>query len=120
MSSERARSPGRLSKAELLRRLNEWSRTRYGGPFSESLLNDLMKDGSLPAFQRSKNEGLKPVFEASAQHYRRALQIKRLMSRGISGRDTLLIQLFLRGYGVEPWEVREAFRREYARHLRSA
>src|SRR5262249_40538350 len=77
-------------------------------------------DGLLDALERSKNEGLKPVYDAGAQHYRRALQIKRLMARGISGRDKLRIQLFLRGYGVKPWDVREAVRREYANHLRSA
>jgi hypothetical protein len=118
MSSERSRLPVRLSKPELLRRLDARSRSRYGGPLSEALLNDLIKDGLVPALRRSKNEGLKPVYEASARHYRRALQIKRLMSRGVSGRDTLLVQLFLRGYG-KPWEVRKALRREYARHLKS-
>jgi hypothetical protein len=42
------------------------------------------------------------------------------MSRGMSGRDALRIQLFLRGYGVKPWDVREALRREYGKHLRTA
>jgi hypothetical protein len=102
-----------------LRRLEDRSRKRYGGPFSEGVLNDLIKDGLLPALERSKNEGLRPVYEAGARHYRRGLQIKRLMSRGVSGRDALRIQLFLRGYGIKPWDVREAVRREYARHLRS-
>jgi hypothetical protein len=120
MPSERTRSTVRLSKPELLRRLDERSRRRYGEPFSEAILNDLIKDGLLDALERSKNEGLKPVYEASARHYRRGLQIKRLMSRGISSRDALRIQLFLRGYGIKPWDVREAVRREYARHLRTA
>jgi hypothetical protein len=113
------RSTVRLSKAELLRRLDARSRERYGGPFSEGLLNDLIKDGLVPALKRSKNEGLKPQYEASALHYRRALQIKRLISIGMSSRDTQRIQLFLRGYGVKPWDVREALRREYAKHLRT-
>jgi hypothetical protein len=120
MPSEYARLPTRLSKPELLRRLDERSRRRYGEPFSEGGLNDLIKDGLLDALDRSKNEGLTPVYEASARHYRRAMQIKRLMSKGMSRRDTLRIQLFLRGYGVKPWEIREAVRQEYARHLRSA
>ena len=120
MPSEYVRSPTRLSKTELLRRLDDRSRRRYGDPFNEGGLNDLIKDGLVPALERAKNEGLKPIYEATARHYRRALQIKRLMSRGVSNRDALRIQLFLRGYGIKPWDVREAVRREYARHLRSA
>ena len=118
--SERTRTPAQLTKPELLRRLDERSRRHYGQPFTEGVLNDLIKDGLLPALKRSGNEGLKPVYQGGASHYRRALQIKRLMSRGMRGRDTLRIQLFLRGYGAEPWEVRDALRREYAKHLRSA
>ena len=118
MSKERVRSPVRLSKTELLRRLDARSRRRYGGPFGEALLNDLIKDGLVPALERSKNEGRKPVYEAGIRHYRRALQIRRLMSRRIFGRDTQKIQLFLRGYGIEPWDVREAVRREYGKHIR--
>jgi hypothetical protein len=119
MSRDGSRSTVCLSKAELLRRLDARSHEHYGGAFSEGILNDLIKDGLLPALERSKNEGLKPLYEASASHYRRALQIKRLMSQGVSGRDTLRIQLFLREYGVKPWDVREALRREYARHVRT-
>jgi hypothetical protein len=110
----------RLSKGELLDRLDDRSRDHFGGPFSEGLLNDLIKDGLLPALQRSKNEGLKPVYEANASHYRRALQIKRLMWQGVLGRDALRIQLFLRGYGVMPWEIRDALRLEYGKHMRAA
>ena len=120
MSSDCPRPIVCLSKAELLRCLDARSRARYGEPFSEGVLNDLIKDGLVPALERSKNEGLKPLYVASALHYRRALQIKRLMSRGMLRRDTLRIQLFLRGYGVKPWEIRDAVRQEYARHLRSA
>jgi hypothetical protein len=120
MPSEYARSPARLSKPELIRRLDDRSHRRYGEPFSEGVLDDLIKDGLVPALDRSKNAGLNPVYVASASHYRRALQIKRLMSRGMSRRDTLRIQLFLRGYGAMPWEIRDAVRQEYARHLRSA
>jgi hypothetical protein len=69
-----------LSKVQLLHRLDERSRKRYDAPFSEGVLNDLIKDGLLPALERSKNEGLKPVYEAGASHYRRALQIKRLLA----------------------------------------
>jgi hypothetical protein len=120
MPSERSRPPIRLTKPGLLRRLEDRSRKRYGGPFSEGVLNDLIKDGLLPALERSKNDGLKPLYIAGASHYRRALQIKRLMSQGISRRDTLRIQLFLRGYGVMPWDVRDALRQEYGKHLRTA
>ena len=35
------------------------------------------------------------------------MQIKRLAHLGITRRDAQLIQLFVRGYGVEAWEIRE-------------
>jgi hypothetical protein len=57
MPSKRTPSPSRLTKPELLRRLDERSRRRYGEPFSKAVLNDLIKDGLLPALERSKNEG---------------------------------------------------------------
>jgi hypothetical protein len=114
-----SKSASRLSKAALVQRLDERSQKRYGGRFTKALLEDLIKDGLLPALQRERNIGLIPVFKANAAHYRRALQIKRLMARGIHERDRLRIQLFLRGYGIEPWDVRDALRREYAKHVRT-
>jgi hypothetical protein len=107
-----------LSKAELLGRLDRRSRSRYNAPFLESLFDDLQKDDLIPALERSQNVGLSPTFFATWRHYRRALQLQRLRSVEIKGRDALRVQLFVRGYGLEAWEVREALRKEFLRGLR--
>ena len=107
-----------LSKAELLRRLDQRSRSRYNEPFSESLFEDLQKDDLIPALDRSENVGLSPTFFATWRHYRRALQLQRLRSGKIKGRDALRVQLFVRGYGLEVWAVRESVRKEFLRGLR--
>jgi hypothetical protein len=107
----------RLSKAELLHRLDRRSRSRYGEPFPESLFNDLGKDALIPELDRSANIGLSPTWYATRRHFRRALQLQRLRSVGIKGRDALRVQLFLRGYGVKVSEVREAIRNEFLRGL---
>jgi hypothetical protein len=107
-----------LSKAELLRRLDRRSRSRYSEPFSESLFDDLQKDDLIPTLDRSENVGLSPTFFATWRHYRRALQLQRLRSVEIKGRDALRVQLFVRGYGLEVWEVRESVRKEFLRGLR--
>ena len=107
-----------LSKAELLRRLDRRSRSRYNEPFLESLFDDLQKDDLIPALERSGNEGLSPTYFATYRHYRRALQLQRLRSVGIKGRDALRVQLFVRGYGLKVSEVRGAVRDEFLRGLR--
>jgi hypothetical protein len=107
-----------LSKAELLNRLDRRSRSRYGRPFPESLFDDLQKDGLIPALDRSRNDGLSPTFFATWRHYRRALQLQRLRSVGIKGRDALRVQLFVRHYGLKVSEVRGAVRDEFLRGLR--
>jgi hypothetical protein len=107
-----------LSASVLLRRLDDRSRSRYGEPFPESLFNDLQKDGLIPASDRSKNDGLSPTFFVTWRHYRRALQVQRLRSLGIKGRDALRVQLFIHGYGLKVSEVRGAVRDEFLRGLR--
>ena len=107
----------RLSKAELQARLDKRSRARYGGGFEKSWLNDLIKDGLVPALIRTGNDGLRPKYEATASHYRRALQLKRLHYFGIRRRDAQVVQLFLRGYGIKPCEIREALRREVIKSI---
>jgi hypothetical protein len=105
----------RLSRKELLSRLNRRSFARYGGGFSEPWLNDLIKDGLLPALIRTENDGRRPTYSANVTHYRRALQLKRFHNLGIRGRDAQLLQLFVRGYGVKPWQIREPLQRELVR-----
>lgn len=109
------REPTRLSKSALIKRLDHRSRERYGGEFNEGFLNDLIKDGLLPSLERSENQGRRPTYFATAFHFRRALQIKRLVHQGIPRRDAQLIQLFVRGYGVGPWQIREELKREFVR-----
>jgi len=106
-----------LSKSELLRRLDRRSRSRYGGPFPGSLFNDLQKDALIPALERSTNMGLAPTYFATWRHYRRALQVQRLRSVGIVGRDPLRVQLFIRGYGLKVSEVRGSLRDEFLRGI---
>jgi len=102
-----------LSKSELLQRLDRRSRSHYGGPFPESLFDDLQKDALIPALERSANAGLAPTYFATWRHFRRALQLQRLRWLGIAGRDALRVQLFVRGYGLKAFEVRDALRSEF-------
>jgi hypothetical protein len=106
-----------LSKKELLRRLDDRSRSRYGEPVPESLFDDLQKDDLIPTLERSENDGLSPTYFATSRHYRRALQLQRLRSIEIKGRDALRVQLFVRGYGLKVSEVRGALRSEFLRGL---
>jgi hypothetical protein len=102
-----------IRKADLMLRLDERSRARYGRGLSEHWYDDLVKDGLVDKLERGPNEGRSPAYCATRHHYRRALQIKRLTVSGIETRDAQLIQLFVRGYGIEPWNIRDALRREY-------
>ena len=104
--------PLRVSKAELLSRLASRSEARYGGAITEVWLNDLVKDGLLDELDRGPNKGRSPQYFASKNHYRRALQLKRLYHLGIRSRDALRLQLFVRGYGVRPEMIGDALRNE--------
>jgi hypothetical protein len=106
-----------LSKAEFLDRLDRRSSSRYGVPFPESLFDDLRKAALVKALERSENAGLSPTYFATWRHYRRALQLQRLRSLDIKGRDALRVQLFIRGYGVQAWDVRESLKKEFLRGL---
>jgi len=109
--------PLRLSKSELLQRLDRRSRSRYREPFPESLFDDLQDDALIPALDRSANVGLSPTWFATRRHFRRALQLQRLRSVGIKGRDALRVQLFVRGYGLKVSEARDALRAEFLRGI---
>jgi hypothetical protein len=106
-----------LSKSELLNRLDHRSRSRYGGPFPKSIFNDLQTDALIPALERSDNAGLSPTYVATWRHFRRALQLQRLRGIGITGRDALRVQLFIRSYGLKVSEVRGSLRSEFLRGL---
>lgn len=88
------------------------------GPESSSRPCASYRDGLIPASDRSKNDGLSPTFFVTWRRYRRALQVQRLRSFGIKGRDALRVQLFIHGYGLKVSEVRGAVRDEFLRGLR--
>jgi hypothetical protein len=110
----------KLSRAELVSRLNERSLHRYGSGFTDAWLDDLIKDGLVPCLERAEhNNGLRPVFFATALHYRRALQLKRLFAIGIRDRNAQRLQLFIRGYSRDVWDIRDALKSEYIGALTS-
>jgi hypothetical protein len=104
--------PATLSKAALIQRAAAWAKRRGVG-FTPARFNEWMKQGVVREGVRDRNEGKRPVYRYGCQHYRRVLQIVRLYSRGTRDRDAILIQLFLKGYGVQPSEVRDALLREF-------
>jgi hypothetical protein len=106
--------PATLSKAALIQRAAAWAKRRGVG-FTPARFNEWMKQGLVWEGVRDRNEGKRPVYRYGYQHYRRVLQIVRLYSRGARDRDAILIQLFLKGYGVQPSEVRDALLREFRR-----
>jgi hypothetical protein len=106
-----------MNKAELIERVDQYGRKRYGVGFSTILLNDLIKDNLFPAATRKGNIGNRPIHDYGCRAYRRALQIVRLINVGIKTRDAQRVQLFLKGYGldVSDADVRIPLRNEYVR-----
>ena len=102
-----------MNRTKFIERVAKIARERYGQDFPESLFDDLVEDGLIPEAVRKENVGKRPVYEFRCGSYRRALQIARLRSKGIIGRDAIRLQLFLRGYSQPVWDVREALCKEY-------
>ncbi|WP_336490665.1 hypothetical protein [Methylobacterium nigriterrae] len=102
------------SKAELVARASARA-ARYNQSFSQSKLDEWIKQGLVQRGERQKNQGLRPIYVFSRAHYRRVLQIARLRAGGISDRDAILLQLFVRGYSIEPHDIRTELATEYAR-----
>jgi hypothetical protein len=111
-----------MNKAELIERVDQYGRKRYGVGFSTILLNDLIKDNLFPAATRKGNIGNRPIHDYGCRAYRRALQIVRLINAGITTRDAQRIQLFLKGYGLEVCDadVRIPLRNEYVRSTKAS
>jgi hypothetical protein len=109
-------SPVLLSKSDLLDRLKRRASNRYGAVIDGPWLADLIKDGLVSKAKRIGNQGQKPIFAHDARDYRRALQIARLQGLGLVGRDAIRINLFINGYGLPSWDVREALLREWPKH----
>lgn len=104
-----------MTKLDFLNRVASRALDRYGQVFREPLLNDLLKDGLIPAPDRVENSGKAPNYKYSCQAYRRAMQTVRLRKDGIVGRDAQRVILFLRGYSQPVWDVKEALRNEYVK-----
>lgn len=107
-----------LSRSEFFERL-ALSQTRLGlnADVSPARYAEWVKQGLAPAAERIQNKGIHPQYRYGAKHFRRALQLARLYSRDFRDRDAILIQLFLRGYGVETHEVREPLKKEVSKAL---
>lgn len=93
---------------------------RYGVKLSAAKLDDLIKDGLVPAGRRTGNVGQKPIYEYGYQSYRRLLQIARFEREGVVERNAATILFYLRGYGVLDWQVRDALASEFSRQMLSA
>lgn len=106
-----------LRKAELAERAAKWGLTK-DVVFTEALLSEWIDEALLAKGDRRGNKGNKPVFVYGYQHYRRTLQIIRLYSRGIKNKDAILILLFLSGYGIKPYQIREPLLKEMAKSRR--
>ena len=108
-----------MNRAELIERVAKRARERYGQDFRGSLFDDLLDDELIPGGRRNENVGKHPVYEFDCASYRRALQIVRLRSKGIVGRDAIRVQLFLRKYSHPVLDVRDALRKEYVAAAKS-
>ncbi len=101
-----------LSKREFTERVSSRAR-RYATTFDQGQLDEWIKQGLTFASERGPNIGRKPVYIYGYRHYRRSLQLVRLKSQEITDRDEILVQLFIRNYGIKSHEVREALVKEY-------
>ena len=82
-------------------------------------LEDLLKDGLVPAATRARNSGRSPVYTFDYRAYRVTLQIARLRRNKILKRDELAVVLFRNGYRTPTLDVRHQIVSVLQRHLRS-
>jgi hypothetical protein len=87
--------------------------------FKIALLNDLMKNGLMPAATPVGRSGKAWRYRYDARAYRRGLQIARLRAAGVVERDALTVELFLRAYSLPPFLVRPALWAEFKWSIRS-
>lgn len=87
----------------------------WGETLTKARLDEWMKQRLIEAARRQDNHGLRPSYVYDRRHYRRALQLLRLRAAGIVERDAIILQLFCRGYGVSPKDVRSALSNEVSR-----
>src|SRR5947209_17240937 len=91
-----------LSGEQFVAHVNDRAEHLFGLHFKRSEFEEWLQWDVIPKMCRGKNAGQRPTYFATARHVRRALQIKKIQSRGILLRDAIFVQLFLRGYGVRP------------------
>ena len=105
-----------LTKPELVALIRWRARADHGLVFDAASLNDLIKDGLMPAATRIGHIGRKPHYGYDWKAYRRGLQLVRLRARGVVGRDAIKVQLFVCGYSLPAYDLREALWNEYRNH----
>jgi hypothetical protein len=104
--------PAALSKTAFVQRVAAWA-GRYFITFDSSRLNEWIKQGLALKAEPGPSKGRRRTYTYSYVHYRRALQLVRFYRYGVKDTDAILVQLFIRGYSVEPHEVREALKKEF-------
>ncbi len=108
-----------MDKAEFVGRVLSWARRRYGLELTEAWIDDLIKDRLIPEAIRKGNDGLIPIYSYDCLSYRTALQIARLRRDGFIGRNSIRLQLFVKGYSVQFLSVKRALFREYIHYGKS-
>ena len=109
-----------LTKAELLGRVQLWvSRRDYGVEVGPGWLEDLLKDGLIPAGRRGPNRGRSPTYAFDHRSYRLAIQIARLRKYGVLKRDEIIVVLFRNGYETPFQDVRPQLAGVWDRLVRS-
>ena len=101
-----------LSKSEFVLRIASRAK-RYGVDFTQTRLDEWIKQGLALAADAGPSRGRRRTFTYGCWHYRRALQLVRLHAAGINDTDAIFVQLFIRGYGAMPHEVREPLIKEF-------
>ena len=106
--------PHRLNKQAFVERVHAKAR-RWQQPFRLSHLNEFIKQGLIERAVRQPNDGRKPHYTFGCRHYRRVLQLLRLRAVGVRDSDALIVQLFMRGYGIKTEQFRAAIVKEAER-----
>lgn len=102
-----------MTKAELVARVHARTASPLGLMFTTSALDDLIKDGLVPAGHRDGNDGRKPRYRFSWRHLHRVTFLVALQARGVRRRDAQRLRLFVAGCRLPLWEVRQALISEY-------
>ena len=109
-----------LTKAELLGRVQLWvSRRGYGVEVGPGWLEDLLKDGLIPAGRRGPNRGRSPTYAFDYRAYRLAIQIARLRKYDVVKRDEIIVVLLRNGYRTPYKDVRPDLASVWGRFVRS-